>query len=117
MVVIVEDNPFVRMAASDALSDAGIRVVEAESAQHALQILEREGEARILFTDIRMHDPYDGIALARTVARRWPRIRIILTSGSVSPDAADLPGDATFLPKPYRLAALLHAVLGLMGPA
>jgi DNA-binding NtrC family response regulator len=105
------------MAASDALSDAGIRVMEAESTDHALEILEREAEATILFTDIRMHDPCDGIALAKIVARRWPRIRIIVTSGSVSPTDTDLPGGATFLPKPYRLATLLHAVVGMMGTA
>ena len=53
-VLIVEDDPLIRMFGVDLLEDAGFEVIEASSADEALAILERSHEVRLVFTDIDM---------------------------------------------------------------
>ncbi len=54
VVLIVEDEPLVRMLGTDVLEDAGFAVVEAVDAREALEQLEAHPEVDILFTDVQM---------------------------------------------------------------
>jgi hypothetical protein len=51
-----------------------------------------------------------GLDLAEKVAGSWPRVRIIILSGQVRPDAAILPGNALFCTKPCAPGALTTLV-------
>jgi CheY-like chemotaxis protein len=62
-VLVVEDEPFVRMAAIEAIRAAGFRAYEAENADEAIRILERQYDIRFVFTDINMPGSMDGIRL------------------------------------------------------
>ena len=53
-------------------SDAGYRVLEAESADEALQILESTADVRLLFTDVSMPGSMSGADLAHRIAEQWP---------------------------------------------
>lgn len=44
----------------------------------------------------------DGLTLAAVIRDKWPPIQIILTSGHVTPTAAQLPRGSVFFSKPYR---------------
>ena len=81
LVIVVDDDVFERMGASCMFSDAGYRVLEAESADEALQFLESTADVRLLFTDVSMPGSMSGADLAHRVAERWPEIGIIITSG------------------------------------
>ena len=81
LVLIVDDDVFERMGASYMFSDAGYRVLEARSADEALQFLESTADVRLLFTDVSMPGLINGSDLAHRVAERWPGIGIIITSG------------------------------------
>jgi two-component system, response regulator PdtaR len=106
--MIVEDDVFERMGASCMFSDAGYRVLEAENADKALQILEASTGVRLLFTDVSMPGSMSGADLARRVAERWPGIGIIITSGR--PQPKPLPSGAQFHAKPYQpIDVLQHA--------
>src|SRR5262249_10485932 len=61
-VLIVEDDEVVRALAAELLSDAGFQVLEASNGEEALSLLESESNVRVLFTDINMPGPLDGIA-------------------------------------------------------
>ena len=61
---------------------------------------------QVLFTDIRMPGSMDGLQLAGVVHRRWPLIRILLTSGDTHPSSDAIPDDGRFLAKPYRFESL-----------
>lgn len=114
-VLIVEDELFVRMIGADALEEAGYDVLEAESADEALKVLEAGKPIEVLFTDIRMPGSMDGLKLAGVVHERWPDVRILLTSGDVRPTRDEIPDDGGFLAKPYRFDSLsreLHRLLG-----
>lgn len=81
-------------------SDAGYRVLEAGSADAALQFFEKDADIGLLFTDVSMPGAIDGADLARQVAERWPRVGIIMTSGRPFP--VNLPPMVRFHAKPYE---------------
>lgn len=101
VVLVVEDEPILRMSAVDIVEDAGFEALEAADAQQAIAILERRTDIRIVFSDIDMPGGMDGMRLAAAIRDRWPPIRIILTSGYSVPDARLLPQQTVFFPKPY----------------
>lgn len=80
-VLIVEDEPLLRLMAIDVVEDAGFDAVEASDADEAIRILESRTDITIVFTDIDMPGSMDGLRLAAAVRDRWPPIRIIVTSG------------------------------------
>jgi DNA-binding NtrC family response regulator len=105
-VLVVEDEALIRMIGADTLAEAGYEVIEAETADEAITILNEGADVQVLFTDIRMPGSMDGMALARFVHERWPTVKILLTSGDTWPRKCDIPDDGHFLPKPYDLHAL-----------
>ena len=106
-VLIVEDEPLVRMDVFDQLEDEGYRVFEAATADQAIAILEAEPSIRLLFTDIDMPGSMDGLKLAAAVHDRWPPVKIVVTSGHRRVDVADLPDGSVFFSKPYRHKAVV----------
>lgn len=113
-ILVVEDDVLVRMIATDILSEAGFRAIEAHDAQEALVLLAARTDVRVLFTDWNMPGDIDGIGLARLVHSRWPDIGIIVTSGKMHPAPGDLPVGARFLAKPYRRSVLIQEVEDLL---
>ena len=110
VVLVVEDEPFVRMVAVDTVQDAGYEAVEASTADDAIRILETREDIRIVFTDIHMPGSMDGLKLARAIRERWPPIELILTSAFLKLGVRDLPERGVFLPKPYLPEALTQAL-------
>ena len=114
LIVVVDDDVFERMGASDMFSDAGYRVLEAGNADEALQIFETNADIKLLFTDVSMPGSMSGSDLARYVAERWPSIGIIMTSGRPRP--LKLPLSMLFHDKPYEPAAVLRQAREMMAP-
>lgn len=113
LILIVEDNPSVRRAATKQLSGAGYRVLEAEDAASAIKVLEVRDRVDLVFSDVIMPGMLTGGDLAREVTRRWPGTKVLLTSGfpqGLLQDGNKLPGDVRLLSKPYRMDDLLRKV-------
>lgn len=102
VVLVVEDEPLLRMMAVDMVDDAGFEVVEATDATQAIEILERRADIRIVFSDIDMPRGLDGMKLAALIRERWPPIELILTSGKLVPQPEEMPARGVFFSKPYR---------------
>lgn len=100
IVLVVEDDPLQRMDMCDMVRDAGYLPVEARDARHAVAILERRQDIRVVFTDIDMPGAMDGMRLAAIVRHRWPPVEIIVTTAGRAPALDTLPARAVFLPKP-----------------
>lgn len=110
VLLVVEDEPFIRISIADSLKDAGFFVLEAEDAAEAMAILEARDDVGIVFSDIDLGSDVDGIALLRMIADRWPPIRLFATSGRVPHRVAgQLPPAATFFPKPYSEGEIIDA--------
>jgi len=100
-VLVVEDETLVRMDVVDQLEKEGFQVLEAANAGEAITLLVNNPSIRVLFTDIDMPGGMDGLMLADAVRKRWPPIKIIITSGHWEMREQDLPVEGRSLPKPY----------------
>lgn len=105
VVVVVDDEPLVRMIAADSLRDDGYIVFEAACADEALDVIGAHEEVECLLTDIDLPG-MSGVELAHEVRRRWPRVACVLTSGrSAAPENL-----GAFVPKPFSVATLVREV-------
>jgi PAS domain S-box-containing protein len=108
-VLIVEDNAAVRDVTRQRLIDLGYIVVEAENGPAAIDALEAGVKADLVFSDVVMTGGLTGFDVARTVRERWPRTRILLTSGYPDDLLRRQEGalqDLLILRKPYSRADL-----------
>ena len=102
-VLLVEDEPLVRMITADALADLGFDVLEADSAAAALARLQPPPD--LMLSDLGLPD-MEGAELILRARAALPGLRVIVASGrSESPV-----GDVVFLAKPYDRRDLERAV-------
>lgn len=114
VVLVVEDEPLVRLAIADHLADDGFEVFEAGNADEAIEILQANPAIQIMFTDIDMPGSMDGLRLSAAVRDRWPPVRIIVTSGHRVVEITDLPDGSMFFSKPYRLLEISDSIRTLV---
>lgn len=107
VILIVEDEFFLRLDSAETIESAGFEVIQAANADEAIAILNARPDIHVVFTDIQMPGSMDGLKLARFVRDRWPPIKIVATSGHVTVDEDDLPDGSVFLPKPYHGAEVV----------
>lgn len=105
VVLVVDDEPLVRMIAADGLRDDGCVVYEAASADEALDVIGAHDHVDCLVTDIDMPG-MSGVELAHEVRRRRPGVACLLTSGRGAPPESF----CRFLAKPYSVANLVEEV-------
>lgn len=110
IVLVVEDEPILRMLAVGIVEDAGLEPIEASDASEAVAILEARQDIRLVFTDVDMPGGMDGLKLAACIRDRWPPIEVIVTSGKPLPQGLVLPARAIFIPKPFDLRELTSAL-------
>jgi two-component system, response regulator PdtaR len=110
VILVVEDDPLMRLGTCSVLESVGRVSLEAGSADAALVILESRSDITTVVTDIQMPGSMDGLRLARAIRDRWPEIEVLLTSGRVTPSRDELPQRVQYLPKPFAGGELLSAL-------
>jgi two-component system, response regulator PdtaR len=114
VVIVVDDEALIRLAATYALEDAKFAVIEASTADEAVEILEREAvNIHVVFTDVHMPGTMNGIELAQHVRRHWPHIGLVAASGRHKLRADQLPPGSRFVVKPYDLEDVVNHVRDL----
>jgi PAS domain S-box-containing protein len=117
-VLMVEDQPDVGELGRAVLTDLGYEVVLVDSARGALDVLARDGDFRLLFTDIIMPGGMNGVALAQVVRRDYPHTQVLLTTGFADDKIDEGSKSFELIRKPYRRAELnerIRAVLDKPG--
>ena len=112
-VLVVEDNADVRAMVVTQIKSLGYRVVETDSGDAALALLEEHpGGFDLLISDMVMPGEIDGLGLARMARERWPTLAILLTTGfsDVVDDGDGKAVDFGVLRKPYRKADIARAM-------
>jgi signal transduction histidine kinase len=93
-VLLVDDDPAVRLILSEHLRDMGLNVAVAENGEHALKLLERSaGELDFVLTDYSMPG-MDGVSLLLVIGERWGIPGAIMTGNpqeNVAPKANHAP--------------------------
>lgn len=113
-VLVVDDEPLLRMDVTATLEEAGCVVLEAASADEALRMMESGAHVDLLVTDVQMPGSMDGIQLSAAVHSRWPTTEVVVTSGRIQPRAHELPPNVRFLAKPYAPYKLADAAMRLL---
>ena len=109
-ILVVEDEVLIRMLVADELREADYDVVEAGSADEALELLRTLAPVDLIISDVRMPGSIDGLGLLAAVKAECPRMPFIVTSGHIEPSLAIQRGADHFLPKPYSTHVVLSAV-------
>ncbi len=114
-ILIVEDEPILRMVLADHLAELGYRTIEAADGEAALPILADDTDLLLMITDVDMPG-VDGRGLAAEARRLRPGLGIVFVSG----DAGAMPlwpgYDAARMRavmKPFRAAELAVAIKDL----
>ena len=107
-ILVVEDEPILRMVLVSALDDAGFQVAEAAQSDEAESLLADTPRVDLMITEVQMGGDRDGWALASLVRSRYPETKIVVTSGRPSSDI-DSVADA-FFAKPYDLDDVVQRI-------
>ena len=112
-ILLVEDEESVRALLGQLLRDEGYTVFEADGAQAAIEMCEREdGAIHLLLTDIVMPG-VSGPQLAEKLCSKWPDIRVLYMSGYPAEAVGQFALDGVkqhFLSKPFSVEKLRRAV-------
>lgn len=104
-IVMVDDDPEVRIVVAEFLEDFGYHVLQADGGAAALRLLAATPDVRLLISDIRMPD-MSGLELADIATQRHQDLKVILISGYFVAKQVN----RRFLRKPFRMNELRAAV-------
>jgi PAS domain S-box-containing protein len=117
LILMVEDQAEVAELGQAMLEDLGYRVKHVFSPRDALRELESDGSYGLLFTDIVMPGDMNGVELATAVRRRFPHVKVLLTTGYSDRGLDEASRAFDLIRKPYRRAELSAKVRALIdGP-
>jgi CheY-like chemotaxis protein len=103
-VLVVEDEPLIRMSTVDMLEELGHTASEAGSGEEALRLLEAEG-FDVVLTDLGLPG-MGGDAFCREVRRRWPEVAIVFATGAATGPVLSDQSRTAMLQKPFDLTQL-----------
>ena len=104
--LVVEDDIGQREMVVVLLENAGFEVLQSDTAEAAMIILQQAGrDLSLLVSDVRLNGDMPGSQLARFARQLFPNLKVIITSGKEWPV---LPEGATFLRKPWSPLELIR---------
>lgn len=112
-ILLVEDDDQVREIAGTLLTALGYQVLRARSGPDALDLLRKETNIDLLFTDMVMPGGMTGAELATEARGRMPNLKVLFTSGYTNTTVFDnglLTHFDDLLSKPYRKKDLAQSV-------
>lgn len=111
-VLVVEDEMLVRELAVEDFIDAGFDVIAAADAAEAYAEMEADPDFALVFTDIRMPGPYDGLQLGQRIRTTWPAVPVVYATGysEITPNLSEC---ERLLRKPYRSTDLARVLTEL----
>ena len=116
-ILVVEDEPAVRLMTTRALEGQGYTVLVADGPREAIRMAqEHEGGIALLLTDVMMPE-MSGYALAATLGTTHPRLKPLYMSGHPMPalEGDGQPEDvARFIAKPFALTALTARIRAVL---
>lgn len=109
-ILVVEDEPLIRLSVATELREGGYRVVEAGTVDEALVVLASGEAIDLVFCDVLMPGTKGGLSLASWMGEQRPQTPVILTSGSDTVVRYFHQGTIPFVPKPYLVRDLLEMI-------
>ena len=117
-MLVVEDEFLIRLTLAEILADEGYVVLEADSGDDALKLLQSDPAIAILLTDIQLPGSLDGRALVRRAREDRPDLPVIFMTGRPPASGDGSSGiEATYVAKPYLPSEICNAVRRLLEAA
>jgi len=115
VALIVEEDTEARQLAATLLEEADLDVIECESAEAALSVMQRlDSRIALVMAEIHLPGLIDGVDLACLVRTHWPKCNVIVTSDNPGDRLSRLPDGAAYVPKPWRALDVLMAAERVM---
>jgi CheY-like chemotaxis protein len=117
-VLVVDDEPTVRMLVGEALRELGYTAIEAADGASALRVLQSQVRVDLLVTDIGLPGGIGGRQLADTARVSRPTLRVLFITGYAADTALGPlhPGMQVML-KPFAMDALASRIRDMLGGA
>jgi CheY-like chemotaxis protein len=112
VILVVEDEELVRQSTADFLRMSDFGVVEAATADAAIELLAAGTAVDLVFSDIRMPGRHNGFELADWISTHHPALPVLLTSGYAGGGVT--PSHRPILAKPYSYDGLLRRITALL---
>jgi DNA-binding NtrC family response regulator len=116
-ILVVDDDPEVRMATRDFLSSKGYDVSVAEGGRDALRQLD-SSPADVVLLDVAMPD-MDGLETLKRIVSAHPNLPVIMVTGNADIEITSKVlqlGAADYVPKPFDLDYLNQAIRIQLSP-
>ena len=112
-VLVVDDDPDLRMVAEDGLKSLGCDVLLADCGPTALHILGSGPAVDLLMVDVRMAG-MDGLELIERARALRPGLKALIMTGGAEVPRARGRGATALLRKPFRAADLARGIASLL---
>ena len=113
VVLIVEDEPNILMILATYLSGEGYRVLQAENAEQAFEILATKPHLDLMITDYRLPGGISGVMIAEPAVKLRPELKVIFISGypqEIAESGSPIAQRAPILAKPFDLDVLRELI-------
>ena len=103
IALVVEADREERALVSTLLEESEMDVIECDSAEAALAVVERKADQMaMVFTDERLAGRMDGVALACDLDAYHPELPVVVISAERTRRIDDLPENVVYLAPPWR---------------
>ena len=116
-VLVIDDEPLVRMLVTDVLRELGYAAIEAGDGESGLTILQSSARIDLLITDIGLPGELDGGQVADAARKLRPELKVLFITGFAENAALShgrIDAGMSVLSKPFALEALAARVKGLL---
>jgi len=112
-VLVIDDEPTVRMLITDVLSEAGYCVLEAQDGPSGLRILQSDRKIDLLITDVGLPKGMNGRQVADAARETRPGLKVLFVTGfaeNAAISSGQLPPGMAMIAKPFQIADLANKV-------
>lgn len=109
VILLVEDELWIRFSLAEFLRKAEFTVIEAGSAYEALTVLKVRSDVALVVTDLNMPGALDGAGLIRQLRKSYPAVKVVVASAFQTSE----PVEAT-VAKPYDLERVLEVIKSVL---
>lgn len=109
-ILVVDDEPLIRLGLVFQATEWGYEVLKAGSADEAITQIQSNPDIKLVVSDVDMPGSMDGVKLVHFVQERWPPIGLIVVSGKLLVEDRPLPVGCKFLAKPFRDEVIREAI-------
>jgi two-component system cell cycle response regulator CpdR len=117
VVLVVEDEPVIRMILKDYLQGEGYHVLVAEDGEQAFKILASKPHLDLIVTDFRLPGGISGVQIAEPAVKLRPDLKVIFISGypaEIRESGSPIAFKAPILAKPFDLDSLRDQIQELL---